>query len=178
MIGALYITVVGLFKLAFGVFTTGNIAGFFLSFAAAMLVGVLGPLVYTAWVRRLPLISLGIGLQRIRSTAALAVVFAGVQLMVTLWGFLLPAPVDWVPLLLMSVTVGFFEAVFFRGFIQGTLERNFGAAPAVLVAAALYALCHVGYGMGGSEMVFLLGLGVVMRSPIGSRPTSWSFGPC
>jgi membrane protease YdiL (CAAX protease family) len=79
----------------------------------------------------------------------------------TLVGYHLPAAVDWVPLLLMSITVGFFEAVFFRGFIQGTLEAAIGAAPAVLLAAGLYALYHVGYGMGGSQMGFLFGLGVV-----------------
>jgi len=61
----------------------------------------------------------------------------------------------------MSLTVGFFEAAFFRGFIQGTLERSVGVAPAVIAAAALYSIYHVGYGMGLSEMLFLFGLGVV-----------------
>lgn len=51
--------------------------------------------------------------------------------------------------------------MFFRGFIQGTLERSIGVAPAVVAAAALYSLYHVGYGMGPSDMLFLFGLGVV-----------------
>lgn len=68
----------------------------------------------------------------------------------------------WAPLLVMSVVVvGFFEAVFFRGFIQGRFEASFGAGPAVLGAAVLYSLYHVGYGMPADEMVFLFGLGVV-----------------
>jgi membrane protease YdiL (CAAX protease family) len=36
-----------------------------------------------------------------------------------------------------------------------------GAAPSVTIAALLYSLYHVGYGMGTEEMVFLFGLGVV-----------------
>ena len=79
----------------------------------------------------------------------------------TLYGYDLPAPVDWVPLLVMSLTVGLFEAVFFRGFVQTRLEASFGPVVGVGGAAVLYAVYHVGYGMGAAEMVFLLGLGVV-----------------
>ncbi|MGA9162631.1 MAG: hypothetical protein WB297_17445, partial [Actinomycetota bacterium] len=38
---------------------------------------------------------------------------------------------------------------------------SLGLGPAVYLAAGLYALYHVGYGMGADEMVFLFGLGVV-----------------
>jgi hypothetical protein len=69
--------------------------------------------------------------------------------------------VDWVPLLSMSLTVGVFESIFFRGFVQGRLEASFGTVPAVAGAAALYALYHVGYGMGAEEIAFLFGLGIV-----------------
>ena len=61
----------------------------------------------------------------------------------------------------MSLTVGLFEAVFFRGFMQGRLQASLGSGPAVAGAASLYALYHVGYGMGAGELVFLFGLGVV-----------------
>ncbi|MGH2656546.1 MAG: lysostaphin resistance A-like protein [Actinomycetota bacterium] len=160
-IAALYTVVVALAKLALGIFTTDSTLGLFLCFGAGLVVGVVGPVVYTVWGRGRPLSSLGIGLHRWRSTVALAVLFGAVQFSITLWGYDLPLAVDWVPLLVMSVVVGLFEAVFFRGFVQGTLERSFGAGPAVLGAAALYAVYHVGYGMGSWEMVFLLGLGVV-----------------
>jgi uncharacterized protein len=92
---------------------------------------------------------------------ALALLFGGIQFLVMFWGYTLPAPVDWVPLLVLSLTVGLFEAVFFRGFIQGRLEASFGTIPGVAGAAALYSLYHVGYGMGTDEMVFLFGLGVI-----------------
>jgi hypothetical protein len=68
---------------------------------------------------------------------------------------------DWVPLLVMSLVVGLFEAVFFRGFIQGRFEASLGVIPAVGGAALLYSLYHVGYGMGASELWFLFGLGLV-----------------
>lgn len=49
-----------------------------------------------------------------------------------------------------------------RGFIRNRLEAGIGPAPAV-AAVTLYSLYHVGYGMGGEEMWFLIliGLGVV-----------------
>jgi hypothetical protein len=61
----------------------------------------------------------------------------------------------------MSLVVGLFEAIFFRGFIQNRLEASFGTGPAIAGAALLYSLYHVGYGMGVEEMWFLFGLGVV-----------------
>lgn len=160
-IGVLYVAVVAAFRLAFIVFTTDSALGLFLSFAAGMILGVVGPVVYQVWVRGRDLRSIGLGAHRLRSTLALGVVFATVQFSTTLWGYDLPAPFDWVPLLVMSVVVGLFEAVFFRGFIQSRLETSFGVVPAVGGAAALYALYHVGYGMGGEEIWFLFGLGVV-----------------
>ena len=61
----------------------------------------------------------------------------------------------------MSITVGLFEAVFFRGFVLNRLEASFGPVLGVGGAALLYALYHVGYGMASVQMVFLFGLGVV-----------------
>ena len=87
--------------------------------------------------------------------------FGGVQFVIMFRGYALPAAVDWMPLLVLSLTVGVFEAVFFRGFVQGRLEDSFGTAAGVVGAATLYALYHVGYGMGSEEMLFLFGLGVV-----------------
>jgi membrane protease YdiL (CAAX protease family) len=153
--------VVGLYRLAFVVFTTDNVLGLFLSFAGGLIIGVVGPVVYTTWIRHRPLRTLGLGVHNLRPTLALAVLFGGVQFVIMFWGYTLPAPVDWVPLLVLSLTVGLFEAVFFRGFVQMRLEASFGIPAGVVGAAVLYALYHVGYGMTGSEIVFLFGLGVV-----------------
>ena len=56
------------------------------------------------------------------------------QFFLTLYGYRLPAPVDWVPLLTMSLMVGLFEAIFFRGFIQTRLSASFGPVPGVIAA--------------------------------------------
>lgn len=160
-VAAFYLGVVTAFRVAFTVFTTDNVLGLFLAFATGLLLGVVGPIVYQVWIRGRGLGSLGIGWHRLSETLAIGVVLGAVQFGTTFWGYQLPAPVDWVPLLAMSLVVGLFEAVFFRGFIQNRLEASFGAAPAVAVAAILYSLYHVGYGMGIEEMWFLFGLGVV-----------------
>jgi membrane protease YdiL (CAAX protease family) len=151
----------------------------FLCFAAAHVVGIAGPVVYTVWFRRRGFRSLGLTLAGWRTLVGPAIVFAGVQFAITLWGYDLPQPVDWVPLLVMALTVGVFESIFFRGFIQGRFEAIFGAA-AVAGAAVLYALYHVGYGMGQEEMTFLFGLGIVyaIAYRIGSRTTFSCSGPC
>ena len=160
-IAALYVGVVALFRVAFTGFGTDRVAGLFLSFAAGLVLGVAGPVVYTVWRRGRTLRDLGIGTHRLAATIPLALAFAAVQFTMTLWGYALPKPVDWVPLLVMSLVVGAFEAVFFRGFVQTRLEASFGTVPGIAVAAALYGAYHVGYGMGASEIVFLVGLGVV-----------------
>ncbi|HET6694624.1 MAG TPA: type II CAAX endopeptidase family protein, partial [Pedococcus sp.] len=161
VIGGLYVSVVALFSLAFRVFTQDRVAGLFLTFAAGMLLGVVGPVVYTVWVRHRPVGDLGLTRSNLRAALALGLVLAAVQFAMTLWGYDLPEPVDWVPLMVLSLTVGLFEAVFFRGFIQTRLESSFGPIVGVGGASALYAAYHVGYGMGPAEMLFLFGLGVV-----------------
>ena len=161
VVGGLYVAIVASFRLAFTVFTTDNVLGLFLSFATGLLLGVVGPLVYQVWVRGRDLRSLGIGLHQWRATVAMGLVLAAVQFAVTMVGYSMPDAEQWVPLLGMSLVVGLFEAVFFRGFIQGRLEASFGPVPAVVGAAVLYAVYHVGYGMALDEMWFLLGLGVL-----------------
>jgi membrane protease YdiL (CAAX protease family) len=160
-IATLYVGVVALMRLAFVGFTTDRVAGLFLAFAAALLLGVVGPVYYTVWRRHAELSDLGLRVGDWRVTGPLALLFAGVQFALTLWGYDLPAPVDWVPLLVMALVVGVFETIFFRGFIQTRLEATYGPAPGIAGAAVLYGLYHVGYGMDGSEIRFLTGLGIV-----------------
>ena len=159
VVAVLYIAVVALFRLAFTVFTVSNVLGLFLCFGAGMVLGVAGPVFYT--VRRgRPLADLGLWLGNWKQAAGLGLVLAAIQFAITLFNYPLPAPVDWVPLLVMSLTVGAFETVFFRGFVQTRLSASLGPAPGIALSAALYAVYHVGYGMGGEGMIFLYGLGV------------------
>lgn len=160
VVAALYVAVVALFRIAFTVFTTANVLGLFLCFGAGLVLGVAGPVFYT--VRRgRPLSDLGLGLGNWKQATVLGLILSLIQFAITLLGYQLPAPVDWVPLLVMSLTVGAFETVFFRGFVQMRLGASFGQAPGIAIAAGLYAVYHVGYGMGGDGMVFLFGLGVL-----------------
>ena len=160
VVAALYIAVVALFRVAFTMFTAANVLGLFLCFGAGLVLGVAGPVFYTV-KRGRQLSDLGLGLGNWKQATVLGLVLSLIQFATTLLGYRLPAPVDWVPLLVMSLTVGAFETVFFRGFVQMRLSASFGQAPGVALAAGLYAVYHVGYGMGSDEMVFLFGLGVL-----------------
>jgi hypothetical protein len=158
----LYVGVVATLYLAFQVFTTNSVVGLFLCYAAALLLGVVGPVIYTVWIRRRPLADLGLRVDNWHEVAALGLALAAIQFFLTLYGYALPVePVDWVPLAVMALMVGFFEAVFFRGFVQTRLSASLGPVAGTAAAAGLYALYHVGYGMGIGEMIFLFGLGVV-----------------
>ena len=161
MLGLIYIAVVALYRIAFSV-VEGNDLLLFLFFALGMLVGVAGPVVYTVWGRGRSLATLGLSRANLPRVATLAVVFAAVQFSITFWGYSdLPAAKDVITLGTMALVVGIFEAVFFRGFVQGRLQETFGVAPAVFGAALMYGIYHVGYGMGPEEIVFLSGLGLV-----------------
>jgi uncharacterized protein len=113
------------------------------------------------WMRNRPVADLGLTSKNWRQALGLGLALGAIQFFLTLYGYDLAAPVDWVPLLTMSLMVGLFEAVFFRGFIQTRLSASLGPIPGVVAAAALYALYHVGYGMGMREMAFLFALGLV-----------------
>jgi membrane protease YdiL (CAAX protease family) len=160
-IAVFYVGIVVLFRLAFSAFTVDRVAGLFLSFAAGLILGVAGPVVYTVWRRQRPLSDLGISRERLPATVALALGFGAAQFAVTLLGYDLPRPVDWVPLLVMALVVGIFETIFFRGFVQNRLEASAGTLPGLAGAAVLYSLYHVGYGMGAGDLLFLFGLGAV-----------------
>jgi hypothetical protein len=159
--GAIYVLVVALMAVAFRGFGTDHTAGLFAFFALALVIGVAGPVYFTVWVERRPLADLGLTVGDWPRVLGLAVLFGGTQFALTLWGYGLPAPEDWVPLLVMALVVGVFESIFFRGFLQQRLQRQFGDLAGILIAAVAYGAYHVGYGMGLDQIAFLTGLGVV-----------------
>jgi membrane protease YdiL (CAAX protease family) len=65
------------------------------------------------------------------------------------------------PLLALALAIGFFEAIFWRGWVLLRLEEAFGVIPAILLDSLLYAAYHIGYGMPMSEMAFLFFIGVM-----------------
>jgi hypothetical protein len=69
-----------------------------------------------------------------------------------------------IPLVVMALAVGLFEAIFFRGWLQLRFEEAFGLVPSLILGALCYSLYHVGYGMMWGEMLFLFGLGLVFAA--------------
>lgn len=127
----------------------------------ATLCGVGLPLYWMTVVRRRPVADLGITTRRLGLSLALQLVFAALQLSGALAGVQIPALDALAPLLALALAIGFFEAVFWRGWVLLRLEEAFGVVPAVLVGSALYAAYHIGYGMPASEMLFLFFVGLM-----------------
>jgi uncharacterized protein len=136
----LYVGVVAALYLAFQVFTVDSTLGLFLCYAAGLILGVVGPVIYTVWRRGRRLADLGLTRKNWRQAVGLGLVLGAIQFFLTLYGYDLPTPVEWVPLFTMSLMVGLFEAIFFRGFVQTRLSASLGPVPGVVAAAALYAL--------------------------------------
>jgi hypothetical protein len=161
VLGALYAVCVIAFYIAFQVVTTGLEMVLFLVFGAGLLVGVAGPLIHVVVVQRRPLADLGLTRERLPTTLALGLLLAVIQAAVTLPLVRFGSPENWLPLAALALMVGLYEAIFFRAYVLAVLEPMIGLVPSVAVAAGLYALYHVGYGMGAEEMAFLAGLGLV-----------------
>jgi membrane protease YdiL (CAAX protease family) len=156
------LVVVGLYT-AFQIFTTERVAANFITFGPITLAlfGVILPIAYTVWVRKRPLSDLGLTTQHLVPSLALSLLLGWDTYRNTLTTLDLRWTRAMVPLVAMSLTVGLFEAVFFRGWLQLLLEDAFGLVPGLILAALCYSLYHVGYGMGSGEMLFLFGLGLV-----------------
>lgn len=161
-LGSYALVVAGLY-VAFQVFTTERVAANFITFGPITLagLGVAVPALYTALERGRPLSDLGLTLRGLLPSLVLSLLLGWD----TYSNTLATLDVGWtraqVPLIVMSLVVGLFEAVFFRGWLQLRFEEAFGLVPGLILGAACYSLYHVGYGMSGGEMLFLFGLGLV-----------------
>jgi uncharacterized protein len=127
----------------------------------ATLFGIGLPLYWTVGVRRRPLLDLGLTTRNLPMSIAVQVVLAALQYTQTLAKTGLPSGDQLLPLLALCLAIGFFEAIFWRGWVLLRLEEAFGVIPAILLGSLLYAAYHIGYGMPSSEMVFLFFIGVM-----------------
>ena len=140
----------------------GGVAYFLLyALLGAGIFGVGLPLYWTVIVRKRSLYDLGISTRWLWISLGLQIAFAAMQYMGTLAKGGLPGFEQSLPLLALSLTIGFFEAVFWRGWVLLRLEEAFGVIPAILLGSLLYAAYHIGYAMPLSEMVFLFFIGVM-----------------
>lgn len=159
------LVVAGLY-VAFQVFTTDRVAANFITFGPVTLagLGIALPVFYTVLVRRRSLADVGLTTRHLLPSLILGLLLGWDTYSNTL------ATLDtvWtrqvVPLVVMALAVGLFEAVFFRGWLQLRIEEAFGVVPGVVLGALFYSLYHVGYGMNWKEMLFLFGLGLVFAT--------------
>jgi membrane protease YdiL (CAAX protease family) len=161
-----YILVVGGLFTAFQIFTTGRVAANFITFGPVTLagLGVALPVFYTVLVRRRPLADLGLTTSQLVPSLVLGLLLGWDTYRNTIATLNIAWTRDLVPLMMMTMTVGLFEAVFFRGWLQLCFEEAFGLVPGLVLAALCYALYHIGYGMTWNEMLFLFGLGLVFAA--------------
>ena len=140
----------------------GGMAYFVLyAIVCATLFGVGLPLYWMVIVQRRPLADLGFTTHGLGLSIVLQLLFAALQYMGTLAKTQLPPFQEFLPLVALALTIGFFEAVFWRGWVLLRLEESFGMIPAILIGSALYSLYHIGYGMPASEMIFLFFIGLM-----------------
>ena len=128
---------------------------------AATLFGVGIPLYWTVVIRKKPLEALGITKRRLGISVLVQLALGALLYSTTLARSDLPPASQLVPLITLSLAIGFFEAVFWRGWVQLRLEEAFGLIPSILLGSALYAAYHVGYGMPVSEITSLFFIGIL-----------------
>jgi membrane protease YdiL (CAAX protease family) len=147
---------------AFQIFTIERVAANFITFGPITLacLGITVPILYTVFVRHRPLCDLGLTGKQLVSSLFLGLLLGWD----TYTNTLAPMNVTWaqthIPLIVMALAVGLFEAIFFRGWLQLRFEAAFGLVPGLILAALCYSFYHIGYGMTGGEILFLFGLGL------------------
>jgi membrane protease YdiL (CAAX protease family) len=137
--------------------------GYFVLYAVlgAGIFGVGFPLYWTVVISKRPLADLGFTTRWLWLSLALQLGFAGLQYAGTFAKSGIPSFERFLPLVTLALAIGFFEAVFWRGWVLMRLEESFGVIPAILLGSVLYAAYHIGYGMPLSEMIFLFFIGVM-----------------
>ncbi len=153
--------------------------GYFFVYAVlgAALFGVGIPLYWTVVVRKRPIADLGLTSRWLVLSVVLQLVFAALQYIPTLSKVPLPPLLEFLPVIALALTIGFFEAIFWRGWILLRLEDAFGLVPALLVGSALYAAYHIGYGMPMVEMYFLFLIGIMYAVAFRITKSIWVLWP-
>lgn len=127
----------------------------------ATIFGIGIPLYWTVVVRKRPVSDLGLTRERLALSVILQLAFAALQFVGAYRDLKIPAWDSLLPLVALALAIGFFEAIFWRGWVLLRLEECFGLIPAIAIGSILYSLYHIGYGMPASEMVFLFFIGVM-----------------
>lgn len=129
------------------------------------ILGVLVPIVYNNLVKKRPLSETGISGKYWRRSLILGLVLS-VPILIR------PTPVNTLsfsglfPLVVFEITAGLFLVIFFCGWVQMRFERAFGAIPAIVMTAVLFALHHVAYGEPISVLLMLHFMGGLVYSVV------------
>lgn len=160
-----WLLVIGGLWMAFKIFTIQNVALNFITFGPITLFG-LGVVVPSLWIIKKGLSpkALGITMNKALTSIVLSIVFSVIQYSQTLANITLPSAEKFVPLVTMALSVGLFEAIFFRGWVQLRFEKAFGILPGIVLGSAIYALYHIGYGMEPNEIAILFIIGLIYAS--------------
>ncbi|WP_133240235.1 CPBP family intramembrane glutamic endopeptidase [Dehalogenimonas alkenigignens] len=126
----------------------------------AVVLGVGLPLFWMVIVRKRPLADLGLTFKNLRRSLALQTLLA-ILLYITGLKIQAESFETVIPLVALALCIGFFEAVFWRGWVLNRLEEAFGILPGIVAGSVLYSIYHVGYGMALDEMVFLFFIGIM-----------------
>jgi membrane protease YdiL (CAAX protease family) len=162
--GSWVLVVAGLYTATFliGTKPLGGM-GYFLTYAVltALVFGFCFPVGWMLFFRKASPASLGITSRNIGVSIALQIALAAIQLFLMRKSIQLPGTETLVPLLALSLSIGLFESVFWRGWVQLRIQNAFGTIPGIVLGSVLYALYHVGYGMPWSEIGFLFFIGLM-----------------
>ena len=136
---------------------------YFLLYAVltATIFGIGLPVYWIVFRQKRRISDLGITRKNLALSLVLQVIFAGIVLPGGFKDLTLPAFEQLAPLICLALAIGFFEAIFWRGWVLTRLEEAFGFIPAALVGSVLYAAYHIGYDMPLNEMVFLFFIGLM-----------------
>jgi membrane protease YdiL (CAAX protease family) len=127
----------------------------------ATVFGIGLPLFWTTVVRHRSPAELGLTGRHLGKSLLLQALFSAGLYGSAFGGLTLPAFEALLPLVALALAIGFFEAIFWRGWVLLRLEECFGFLPAVVLGSVVYALYHIGYAMPLEEMVFLFFVGVL-----------------
>jgi membrane protease YdiL (CAAX protease family) len=127
----------------------------------ATVFGVGLPVYYEIILKKNPVSKLGITTKNLWISVLAQIVLA-IAVYFTKINIILDSKFDVVfPLIALALAIGFFEVIFWRGWMLTKIEESFGTIPAIILSSALYSLYHIGYGMNWNEMIFLFFIGLM-----------------
>jgi membrane protease YdiL (CAAX protease family) len=132
-----------------------------LTFLTATLFGVGLPIYWVVIGRRRPLADLGLHTRWLGLSLVLQLVLATGLFRFAFGTIDLPDLARLLPLVVLSLALGFFEAIFWRGWVLLRLEESFGLIPALFLSALMYTSYQIGYGFSPMDIVLMFFLGLI-----------------